>query len=407
MAEEILSALSKIKALRVASRTSSFAFKGRSEDVRAIGRSLGVGSILEGSVRRSGNRLRVSVQLVKAEDGYQLWSDRFDREMEDIFALQDEIAESVANALRVVLSERERHAIRKIPTENMEAYDCYLRGRDLLRPLEAKGFHAARGMFERAVELDGRFAPALVGIVECCYWIHGWLGHDAAVLEEARSAAARALAIDPDLGEAHVALGMTGFMSNDFPSAYRSFARAIELDPLNFDAHYFAARAYVSEGRLEEAATMFAKAGQIRPEDIQAPTLLRTCYLGLGRPDEARAAAVRALEAIEKHLELYPSDARAVYFAAGNSWTAYGDRGKSMFWARRALEIDPESISVRYNVACVYVNLGMYEEALDLLEQNVSRGWGQREWIEHDPDWFPLRDHPRFRAILDRIDSAG
>jgi len=193
MAEEIVGALSKIKALRVAARTSSFAFKGRSEDARVIGKTLGVASILEGSVRRSGKRLRVSVQLIKAEDGYQLWSDRFDREMEDVFAVQDEIAESVAGALRVVLSDREREEIRKIPTTNIEAYDDYLRGRELLRPLEGDGFRAAQRMFQRAVEQDPEFALAWCGIAESCYWIFGWLGRDPVQREIAQRASDEAL----------------------------------------------------------------------------------------------------------------------------------------------------------------------------------------------------------------------
>jgi non-specific serine/threonine protein kinase len=405
MTEEILSSLSKVTALRVASRTSSFAFKGRSEDVRAIGRALGVSAVLEGSVRRSGKRLRVSVQLVKSEDGYQLWSDRFDRELEDVFAVQDEIAESVATALRVVLTDRERSEIRKVPTTNIEAYDDYLRGRELLRPLESAGFHAARRMFERAAGQDPNFALAWVGVVECCYWIFGWLGRDQAQLEAAREASAKALRIDPDLAEAHAACGMTCVIADDLPGAHRAFARAIELDPQSFDAYYFAARAFVSEGRLEEAVAMFSAAAAVRPEDYQSPTLLATCYRGLGRVEDERAAAQRALQLIERHLELHPGDVRAVYFAAGNTWYATHDREKALSWARRALDMDPSSYSVRYNVACLYVNVGDFDAALELLEQNASEGWGQRSWVEHDPDWMPLRDDPRFRAILDLMAS--
>ena len=403
MAEEIVGALSKIKALRVAARTSSFAFKGRSEDARVIGKTLGVASILEGSVRRSGKRLRVSVQLIKAEDGYQLWSDRFDREMEDVFAVQDEIAESVAGALRVVLSDREREEIRKIPTTNIEAYDDYLRGRELLRPLEGDGFRAAQRMFQRAVEQDPEFALAWCGIAESCYWIFGWLGRDPVQREIAQRASDEALRIDPDLAEAHVAAGLTRFLANDFAAAHRAFERARELDPKSFDAPYFDARTYVSEGRLEEAAALFSKAAAARPEDYQAPTLLANCYRGLKRPDDERAAARRGLAVIEKHLELHPADVRAVYLGAGNVWAGYGDREKAVAWARRALDMDPTSVSVRYNVACLFVNIGLIDEALDLLEKNVDQGSGQIGWVEHDPDWFPVHDHPRFKAIIARM----
>ncbi len=405
--EEILTALSKIKALRVASRTSSFAFKGRSEDVRAIGRTLGVGSVLEGSVRRSGNRLRVSVQLVQAGDGYQLWSERFDRELADIFAVQDEIAERVVAALRVVLSESERRDLRRIPTDNVEAYDAYLRGRDLLRPLDVKSFHAARKMFERAVALDESFVPAWLGLVESCYWLHVWVARNEELLATARAAAARALVIASDLAEAHVAQGLACVMAGENAGAHRSLARAAELDPRNFDAYYYAARVWVSEGGLEEAAALFATAAEVRPDDYQALTLLAGCYKGLGRADEQRATAARALAVIERQLELQPNDVRAIYFAAGNTLAATGEREAALGWARRALAADPDSVSVIYNIACFYANLGLIDDALDLLERYVSQGWGQREWIEHDPDWEELRDHPRFRAIVARMPARS
>jgi non-specific serine/threonine protein kinase len=403
MTEEILGALSKIRALRVASRTSSFAFKGRNEDVREIGRALGVGAILEGSVRRSGSRMRVSVQLAKAEDGYQLWSDRFDRELADVFAVQDEIAEKVAAALRLVLTDSEKQNIRRIPTENLEAYECYLKAREVLRLLHEKSFSAARRLFERAAALDPDFAPAWIGVVESCYWIYIWRGKDPEQLEAARKAAAKALEIAPDLAEAHVAQGLTWFMLADNAAAHRSFQRAIELDPKSFDAHYFAARAWVSQGKLEEAAASFERASEVCPDDYQAPTLLATCYKGLGRLDDERRASARALEVIEKHLEYQPGDVRATYMAANNTLVATGDREKAIAWARKAQSMDPDSLSFGYNIACFYATLGMNTEALDLLERNVDTGWGQRAWIEHDPDWFGVKDDPRFHASLAKM----
>ncbi|MEO8276841.1 MAG: protein kinase [Thermoanaerobaculia bacterium] len=403
--EEILGALSKVTALRVASRTSSFAFKGKREDVRAIGRALGVATILEGSVRRSGPRMRVSVQLVKAEDGYQLWSDRFDREVADIFAVQDEISEKVATALRVVLSERERKEIRRIPTENLEAYDNYLRGRDLLRILEVESFPTARKLFEHAVELDESFVPAWLGIVESCFWLFTWAGRDPELLAPAKAAAERALDIAPDLAEAHVAQGLTCFMVTDNAGAHRAFERAVELDPKNFDAYYYDARTFVSEGRFDAAAPRFEQASEVRPEDYQSQTLLVQTYKALGKERESRVAAQRALAIIERHLELQPGDVRAMYFAAGNTMAVTGDRAKALHFAHRALETDPTSLSVRYNVACFYATIGMNDEALTLLDENVRQGWGQKDWIEHDPDWTDLREDPRFRAIVGRIQA--
>ena len=405
MAEEILSALAKLRAVRVASRTSCFAFKGRNEDVRTIGRSLGVASILEGSVRRAGARLRVNVQLVNVEDGYQIWSQRFDRQIEDVFAVQDEIAESVAGALRVVLTEGERDVLRRVPTQHLEAYEDYLRGREQMHRLERSGFVAARSLFERATAIDPAFVQAWVGIVEACHWHGSWFEHDPELLAAARAASARALALDPGFAEAHVAVGLTHAMAGEQTAAQEAYRRAIALDPTNFDAHYYAARSYVSSGQLAEAATMFARAAEVRPDDYQAPALLVGCHAGLGHTDEARAAAERALVVLDKHLELHPEDVRAMYLSAGATWEATRDRAAALGRAQRALEMQPESLSVRYNVACLYASLQLTDEALDLLEQNAEQGWGQRSWVEHDPDWASLRTHPRFIAILDRLRS--
>jgi non-specific serine/threonine protein kinase len=406
MAEEIINALSKIEALRVSSRTSSFAFKGKDEDIRRIGRSLNVATVLEGSVRKAGNRLRITVQLVNVDDGYRLWSERFDRELEDVFAVQDEIAESIANALRVVLSDREKKAIRKIPTENMDAYDLYLRGLAYVRQIRDQTLVFAYDMFRKAVEIDPDFALAWAGIAEACAWRHSWFEPTEELRQRAEGASRRALEIDPDLAEAHVARGLAASLGNDYAGAREAFERAIHLDPKLYDAYYYHGRVCLSEGRMEEAAKHFAKASEVRPEEYQAKSLLLNCLQSLDRGEEIPGAARRSLDAIEKHLELQPDDVRAVYFASC-SWSALGDSEKALEWARRALDMAPNETGVRYNVACTYLHEGMPEEALDLLEKNVDSGWGNRTWVENDPDWESVREHPRFRAILDKMPGPG
>ena len=172
IAEEIINALTKVKALRVASRTSSFAFKGKSEDIGDVGRKLKVHTVLEGSVRKSGNRLRVTAQLINVTDGYHLWSERYDRQLEDIFEIQDEIAENIVHALRVVLGEDEKRAIEKAPTENVQAYEYYLRGRQIQHQLRRSALQYARRMFDRAIEIDPNFARAHAGIADCCSFLY-------------------------------------------------------------------------------------------------------------------------------------------------------------------------------------------------------------------------------------------
>jgi non-specific serine/threonine protein kinase len=402
MAEEVISALSKIEALRVASRTSSFAFKNRREDVREIARALSVTAVLEGSVRRAGRRLRVAVQLVKADDGFQLWSQRFDRDLEDVFAVQDEIATSIADALRVVLTPRERQAIQRIPTDNLEAYDLYLRGRALLGELTEESIVQAQYLFRRAVELDDEFTPAWLGLAESAMWSYQWFDRSAKNRDTVAEASRRAIAVAPDLAEAHVARGMAAWLQGEAGGAIAAFERAQAIDPQLWHAPFFLARVHVTEGNLDEAARWFRRADEIRPEDYQAITLLSSLLEGIDRHDDALAAARRGVEVVERHLRLNPHDARAYYLGAGCQ-AVLGREDLALEWAHRALEISPRDGGVLYNVACAFLHAGLIDDALDLLERAVSEGWGNRDWLEQDPDMDPIRHHPRFRAVLDRM----
>jgi TolB-like protein len=192
MAEEIINALTTIKALRVASRTSSFAFKGTTEDIRQVGKKLDVATVLEGSVRKAGNKLRITAQLVNVADGYQLWSQRYDRDMEDVFAIQDEIAQSIVTALRVILSDEEKKAIEKVPTVNVEAYDCYLRGRQFFHQFRKQSLEFARQMFNKAIEIDPTYALAYAGVADCCSVLYTNFDATDANLANAETASPRA-----------------------------------------------------------------------------------------------------------------------------------------------------------------------------------------------------------------------
>src|SRR3989440_8621103 len=208
IAEEIINALSKVKALRVAARTSSFAFKGRNEDIGDVGRKLKVQTVLEGSVRKAGNRLRVTAQLINVADGYHLWSERYDRQLEDVFAIQDEIAENIVRALRVVLGEDEKRALEKPRAENVKAYEYYLRGRQVQYQFRRTGIQFARRMFERAMEIDPRHALALAGAADCCSFLYMYWDASRANLEGADSYSRKALELDPELAEAHASRGL-------------------------------------------------------------------------------------------------------------------------------------------------------------------------------------------------------
>ncbi len=399
MAEELLNALTAIRGLRVASRTSSFQFKGASTDIREIGERLGVGTVLEGSLRKSGARLRISVQLINVEDGYQLWSGRFDRELEDVFEIQEEIATNVAAALRVVLSEREKSALGRPPTEDLEAYDFYLRGRQFFFGMGRNNIALAREMFGRAIALDPEYAAAHAGLSYCSYLLHQWHGGHQEDLRQAEEASRRAVELAPDSAEAHTALGNAFVLTKNYDEAEQEYRTAIRLNPSLFDAHYFLARLRVEQGRMLEAASAFEKAEEADPDDYQSPLLVAAIYKAIGRETERLAVLRRGLECTRRRLAVHPDDTRALYLGA-SALVVLGNRSEGLEWARRAVERDPEDSVILYNVACIYALAGEKETAIEILEKALRGGWGNLAWIRHDTDLKPLHDHPRWKELI-------
>jgi serine/threonine protein kinase/Flp pilus assembly protein TadD len=402
MAEEIINALSKIQTLRVASRTASFALKGKNEEIAEIGRKLKVSTFLEGSIRKIGNRLRVTAQLVNVADGYHLWSERYDREMEDVFAIQDDISQSIVKALRVILSEDEKKAIEKSRTENVKAYEFYLRGRQFFED-RRKSLEYARQMFKKAADLDPEYALAYTGIANCSSLLYS--GHDArdSNLRQAETASLRALELEPELAEAHLARAVAIWLNKgNFTEAEAAFEKAMRLDPKLFEAPYFYGRANHAKGNFAEAVRLFERAQQLRPEDYATPSYLAQAYRALGKHAEAKVAIQRGLKLTEERIELNPDDARA-YNLAGAILAGMGESERAFEYARRASEIDPDDTITLYNAACTYATLGRQEEALDSLEKALDKGYGHKDWIEHDPDFASLRDTPRFKAMLEAM----
>ena len=402
IAEEIINALTKIRALRVVARTSSFAFKGKNEDIGEIGKRLKVATVLEGSVRKAGKRLRIMAQLINVEDGFHLWSERYDRELEDVFAIQDEIAQNIVRALRVVLSDEEKRAIEKVPTADVQAYDYYLRGRQFFHQFRHTGIQYARRMFERAIEIDPRYALAHAGVADCCSFLYMYWDASKANLEQADAASRKAFELDPELAEAHAARGLAVSLSKRYDEAQREFETAIRLNPNLFEALYFYGRTCFQQGKLVEAVQHFVQASRVRPEDYQSALLISLPLKGLGRQAEAQAALRHGLQVVERHLELNPDDARALYMGAiAMIQLGQGERG--LEWASRALAMDPEDSGVLYNVACAYALQRQTEQAIGVLEKAIQNGFGHKEWLEHDSDLTSLRGEPRFQALIARL----
>jgi non-specific serine/threonine protein kinase len=400
--EDIIIELSKVRELRVFPSSAVLAYRDKESTAPQIGQQLGVPYVLGGSLRRAGNRLRITAQLVEVRTGHSLWAERYDRQLEDVFTIQDEIAQSIAQALRVMLTEKEKRAIKKVPTANVQAYDYYLRGRQFLHLVRRKGLEFARQMFTRAIEIDPGYALAYAGLADCHSFLYEYCEANEANLKAAHEASQKAIELDDELAEAHTARGLALSLATQYKEAAREFETATHLNPELFEAHYFYARSFLAQGKLAEAARFLEQACQVRPEEYQAASLLATVYNGLGRSAEAKAACLRSLQVIEKHLELHPDDARALYLGA-NDLSQLGELARSKEWADRALALDPEDSSVLYNLACVYALQEDVEQAIDCLEKSVASGMRHKEWIENDSDLNSLRDHPRFQALLDRL----
>jgi len=396
ISDEILQVLTRIEGLRVASRTSARALQGRRLDVRTLATELRVGAVLEGTVQRAGARLRISVQLVNARDGYLLWSERYDRAMADVFAIQDEIAQNVARALQVIL--RDDRPPGRAPTMDVRAYEYYLRGRQYFRQTRRKSLQFAREMFQRAVALDDGFARAWAGVADCCSLLHMFYPESGADLALADQASERALALAPDDGAAHASRGFVLWRLQRLPEAEAEFETAIRLDPSLFEALYFHARVAFGSGRIEQAAALFEAAARVQ-EDYQARFFAAQSLTALGRTAEAEAAYRRALQVAEQHMELNPDDPRAATMCAV-SLCRLGRKEEGLAWAERARAIDPDDPGVIYNVACLFALEGQADSAIDCLEQALRAGFGAGDWVAHDPDLDSLRGLPRFQRLV-------
>ncbi len=400
--EDVITELAKIKTLQVFPRAAVYAYRDKQVTGPQVGKELGAANVLAGSIRRAGNRLRITVQLVETRTGHTAWAERYDRQMEDVFEIQDEIAQSIARALKVVLTEEEKQAIQKAPTADVQAYDYYLRGRQFLNQLRGKTLEYARQMFARATIIDPNYARAYAGVADCCSFLYQLYEASEANLKEAEAASRKALELDPDLAEAHASRGMILAMRKQFDEAKQEFETAIRLDPKLFDAYYFYGRALLSQGKPAEAARMLEQASRINPDDYQAPNLCAMCYESLGQPAEGEQMRRRALWIAERYLELHPDDARALYLGA-NAHARLGHRERALEWIDRVLKMDSTDPAILYNVACTYALLGENDSAMETLEKAVDCGFGFKAWIEHDTDFTAIRELPRFQALLARL----
>jgi len=398
IAEEILVSLASVEGLRVTDRGRSFAVRDPSEDICVIGRELNVDIILKGSVRINEGRLRIAVQLVESQSGYQIWSEEYNRMLGDVFEIEDEIADSVVRSLRVVLGSKARKPAVRAPTNSVMAYDYFLRGRRYFHQRRKKSLQFAVGMLGNAVDIDPNFAHGFALLAHCCsLLVHFYGDQNESYLQRANEASQDALRLAPALGEAHAARGFVLWLLGEHESSDLAFERARNLSPKNPEAYYLNARSHFQRGLFASAAQLFEECCRVR-DDHEARYFLAQTYASMGREAEARTAYVNALHTIERHVDLHPDDARAITFGAV-AYFRLGKPDRGLEWAQRALDADPSDAGIQYNVACLFALEGDQTRAISCLQKAVEAGFAHRDWVMNDPDLESLRDSPEFTSL--------
>ena len=406
ISEDIITDLSKVSALWVAARNTAFTFKGKHVDVPQVARQLKVSHVLEGSVRKAGGRVRITAQLVDGATGGHVWAERYDRDLSDIFALQDEISQAIVAALKLQLLPEEKKAIEQRGTTNPEAYKLYL----MARQYSITGnFGSARRseviirLCRRAIEIDPNYARPWALMAGAQIKLRFFFGREG---DDGLTAAERAIELDANLGEAHAAKARVLAQNAHLDDARREMEIALRLDPESYDVNVAAGQLYYQMRQFDEAILHFEKAATTVETDYSAAGMLVSCHAAIGDKEGARRAARRALERCEKIVAVDPDNGSAMGFAVG-ALAALGEAERAKEWAERALLLDPDNVNLRYNFACSLVtDLHDYDAALDMLGPRFeTMGIEVLNWVKNDPDLDPIRDHPRFKAILEAAEA--
>ena len=401
ISEDITTDLSKVSALAVTARNTAFMFKGQSGDVSDIARKLGVSHVLEGSVRKAGARVRITAQLVDGTTGDHLWADRYDRDLTDIFAIQDEISKAIVEALKVRLLPEEEKAIEQRGTNSPDAYNLYLMARRYWITGnwgDTRQIELVIRICKRALELDPNYARALglLGMMQCILHFTFNMSDD-----DGSAAAERALGIDPNIAEAHCVRARISYERGDFEKADEALARALEADPDSWEVHSEAARILFFQRRFEEAARHYERAVAIDETDYHSWGMLCSAYQALNNQEGLAKAAKMALSQSERVIAHDPTNGAAHGIGAFGLAMA-GEHGRLRDWIERALLISPDNFIMRYNFACciaLYMNDPDY--ALDLVEPVLADATHSAfKAISSDPDMDSLRELPRFKRMM-------
>ncbi|MEK6571508.1 MAG: protein kinase, partial [Bacteroidota bacterium] len=399
LTEELILSLSRMKNMRVVSRTSTMQYKGTKKDIKTIGRELGARYILEGSVRKFQDDLRITVQLVDVETDAQLWAAKYKGKLADVFDIQEQVSEQIVDALMVKLSPTEKIVLTKRSTENAEAFDYYLRARNALYRMSKNDINSAIHLFQRAIELDGRYAVAYAGLGETYAWLYQNHDRRELYLDKAVEASLKALMYDATLSEAYTALAIAYFNKKMVDDALTSGQKAIELDLNNFNAYWILGRIYHSSDRDKDAIEMYKKCIQFNPEFYTAYADLGTSYEKLGDQEKHHESLQKVLQVIPRHLSRYPDDGRA-HMIFGIHLVMAEKFEEAKLEAAKALELNPTDPLMLYNGACFYARIGEKRLALDTLKNAILAGHANYEWIKRDPDLDSIRTEPEYIELM-------
>jgi adenylate cyclase len=430
VSEELITALSKITGLQVKARTSSFAFKGKNEDIQKIGELLHVSHLLEGSVARAGNKLRITAQLIQTSDGNHLWSDTYDREMQDIFAVRSEVAQQVAATLKVRLLGEEKKRLDQKPTENLEAYNLYRQGRYYADKLSEEGMKKGLGFFGQAIEKDPRFALVYAAVAETYVLFADVFIAPREAFSKAKDAALKAIKLDDSLAEAHASLGFVHYHYDwDWAAAEKEFKRAIslnpqsaqsytlythylagmgrfdeannqgrralDLDPLSVSTHWFLGWGAIFAGRGDEAISQFSKAAELDPNNPWVRSFLGRAYLFNGMPQ-------RGIKEMETAERLNPNDSYVLGYL-GYGYAVTGRRADALKILQRLDEMEKRRYVSRFARVYIYAGLDDKDKAFEWLEKAYQERSDSLAWFRNDPESKSLQTDPRFAVLMRKI----
>lgn len=400
MTEDVITELSKIRTLRVYPRPTVVAFRDKSVTARQIAQQLGANFVLGGSLRRAGNRIRITAQLVDTQTEFPLWSERFDRELQDVFEVQDEIARKIAEALRITLSPQEQKAIEAKPTGNAQAYDFFLRGRSYARRVTRPDLELAIQMYERATEMDAAFASAYAGLAYVYGLFHEWHARgDQQWLEKAKQACDKAVALSPDMPEVLTARARVAYTQNEPAEAIRFAQLAIRQKPDTDGAYWCLGQAYFVTKQFEAAANLATQAAEFAGDDYNCYIPYVNSLTRLERTDEAFALREQQSKVMKRHLEIVPEDVRARILLS-SIYALLKDETNAVAEVKTAVALRPNDSNILYNAACTYALLNRKQDALVLLKRSKEAGFLNMQWAANDPDLACLADEPQFKSII-------